>query len=147
MEFQLHPNLASKKFIIDLPLCKVLLEDESQYPWIFLVPRRPCVGKIMDLSREDQLLLLTELDWAQQVLWENFCPIQLNVAAIGNKTPQLHVHVIARQNGDPAWPGTVWDHSVKCPYTSQGKDQMVALLLKGFLQKRDQFIPTYPSSH
>ena len=73
----------------------------------------------MDLSSEDQLQLLQELDLAQKSLWETFNPTQLNVAAIGNKTPQLHVHVIARFENDPAWPKTVWDHSEKKPYSSE----------------------------
>ena len=94
VEFQLHENLAKKTKIIDLPLSVVLLEDEKNYPWLFLVPRRPNITKIMDLSSEDQILLLREMDAAQRIIQETFHPTQINVAAIGNKTAQLHVHVI-----------------------------------------------------
>lgn len=132
MNFELHPNLAKKHFVIDLPLCRVLLENESHYPWILLVPRRANVGRIMDLKTEDQLLLLKELDAAQKILWELFSPTQLNVAAIGNKTPQLHIHVIARKEGDPAWPGTVWDHSVRCPYLPEMREKITSLLFERF---------------
>ena len=90
----------------------------------------------MDLSKDDQLQLLAEIDLAQKVLWEKFCPTQLNVAAIGNKTPQLHVHVLARFEGDPAWPHTVWDHPNKKPYTPTEKEQIVADLLDRFRAKQ-----------
>lgn len=113
MCFSIHPNLVKKIFLTDLALCRILLEDEKHYPWLFLVPRRPNISRIMDLSSEDQLQLIKELDLVQQVMWEEFQPTQLNVAAIGNKTPQLHIHVIARYADDPAWPGTVWDHPIR----------------------------------
>jgi diadenosine tetraphosphate (Ap4A) HIT family hydrolase len=132
MSFELHPSLASKIFIQDLPLCRVLLQDERNYPWLLLVPRRPSLTKIMDLSSEDQLQLIQELDVAQKILWEQFNPTQLNVAAIGNKTPQLHLHVIARRSDDPAWPQTVWEHPVRSSYTLQEKETMIQLLSASF---------------
>jgi diadenosine tetraphosphate (Ap4A) HIT family hydrolase len=116
MTFVLHPNLAQKIFIVDLPLCRVLMEDERHYPWLLLVPRRPEVSRLMDLAPADQIEFLQELDLMQKVLWDLFQPTQLNVAAIGNKTSQLHVHVIARFADDPAWPKTVWDHLAREPY-------------------------------
>ena len=132
MTFVLHPNLASKIEIKHLPLCQVLLEDESHYPWIFLVPRRPDIQRIMDLEAQDQLQLIVELDWAQKVLWEAFCPTQINVAAIGNKTPQLHIHVIGCYAHDPAWPGTVWDHPQKAKYSVDQKQEMIERLRIAF---------------
>lgn len=130
MTFELHPNLACKTFIADLPLCRVLLEDEQHYPWILLIPRRTNVSRIMDLQQHDQLQLIQELDFAQKAIWNLFQPEQLNVAAIGNKTSQLHVHVIARQCHDPAWPHTVWDHPVRQPY-SQEQKELITSQLKG----------------
>jgi diadenosine tetraphosphate (Ap4A) HIT family hydrolase len=127
MTFLLHPNLLSKIFIVDLPLCRVLLEDEKHYPWLFLVPRKPNISRIIDLPAVDQQQLLLELDIAQKILWEEFQPDQLNVAAIGNKTPQLHVHVIARTTTDPAWPKTVWDHPVRAKYEEKEK---IAIVLR-----------------
>lgn len=132
MNFELHPNLLKKTWVHDLPLCTVLLEDEKHYPWLMLVPRKPQVSRMIDLSLEDQGQLMKELHIAQKILWENFNPIQLNVAAIGNKTPQLHVHVIARYQDDPAWPGTVWDHPVKEPYFPAKKEQLIQLLRMSF---------------
>lgn len=122
MTFDLHPNLIKKIFITDLPLCRILLEDEKHYPWLFLVPRQPNISRMMDLSPSDQLQLLKELDFVQRIMWEEFQPTQLNVAAIGNKTPQLHIHVIARYSNDPAWPHTVWDHSVRSRYDESLKN-------------------------
>lgn len=132
MEFELHPRLASKIFILDLPLCSVLLEDERHYPWLLLVPRRPQISRMMELSPQDQLQLMVELDWAQKILWKQFKPTQLNVAALGNKTPQLHVHVIARYADDPAWPGAVWDHPVRAAYSQQQKIEVVDTLKVAF---------------
>lgn len=122
MIFELHPNLAKKAPVIDLALCKVLLEDDSHYPWLILVPQRPRASRLMDLSPADQQQLLLEMDWAQKILWEQYEPTQLNVAALGNKTPQLHVHIIARFSEDPAWPGTVWDHPVRQKYSQEEKE-------------------------
>ncbi len=130
--FELHPNLNKKIHLLDLTLCRVLLEDEKHYPWLILVPRRTNVCKIMDLSNQDKHQLMDELDLSQKVLFELFHPAQLNVAAIGNKTPQLHIHVIARTLDDPAWPNTVWDHPVKAPYSSKEKEDMVAVILEKF---------------
>lgn len=128
MTFELHANLAKKIFITDLPLCRVLLEDEKHYPWLLLVPRQPNVSRIMDLSVSDQLQLIKELDFVQKLMWKEFKPVQLNVAAIGNKTPQLHIHVIARYTSDPAWPNTVWDHSVRAKYDEDVKNSRIKRL-------------------
>jgi diadenosine tetraphosphate (Ap4A) HIT family hydrolase len=132
MNFELHPNLLKKDFVVDLPLCKILLENESHYPWILLVPRRFNLSRIMDLEPMDQLQFLKELDFSQKVLWNSFSLTQLNVAAIGNKTPQLHIHVIGRRSIDPAWPHTVWDHQEKLAYTSQEKEAIIGKLRAAF---------------
>lgn len=136
MSFELHPNFAKKIFITDLPLCRVLLEDDKNYPWIMLIPRRADKSRIMDLAAADQLLLLQELDLTQKILWNYYKPEQLNVAAIGNKTPQLHIHVIARNTQDPAWPGTVWDHPVKEKYSNEKREETVKIVKALFDKNR-----------
>lgn len=136
MEFILHSSLEKKPFITDLSLCRVLLENNQYYPWIFLVPRRENVLRIMDLSPLDQGQLLQELDFAQKLMWEEFKPTQLNVAAIGNKTPQLHIHLIARYENDPAWPHTVWDHSIKAPYNEELLNAKIDTLRQLFSDKK-----------
>ncbi len=128
MEFKLHPNLAGKEIVTDLSLCRVLLENNRHYPWLLAVPRRLNVMRLIDLSPADQLQLIQELDCLQRVLWKAFHPTQLNVAAIGNKTPQLHIHVIARFSHDPAWPATVWDHPIKDPYEPLQKEEMLDVI-------------------
>lgn len=125
MTFELHPNLTAKIFIADLPLCRVLMEDEKHYPWFFLVPRRPNIVRLIDLDVSEQLQMMQEVDQMQRVVWEAFRPTQLNVAAIGNKTPQLHMHVIARYDNDPAWPNTVWDHPIRARYAEEQRHAVV----------------------
>lgn len=132
MNFELHPNLLKKDFVVDLPLCKILLEDEFHYPWIILVPCRSNLSRIMDLEQMDQLQFLKELDLSQKVLWNSFNLTQLNVAAIGNKTSQLHIHIIGRRSTDPAWPHTVWDHQERRSYTSQEKEAIIGRLRAAF---------------
>jgi len=126
--FELHKNLQTKPFVADLSLCRVLLEDDLYYRWVFLVPRRDGVSRMMDLSIDDQQQLQREMDLVQRVLWDLYQPTQINVAAIGNKTPQLHVHVIARREDDPAWPGTVWDHPTHAPYSEQDRERVTSQL-------------------
>lgn len=130
MAFKIHQNFCSRVYLSDLPLCKVLLENEKHYPWLLLVPKRANIGKIMDLCWEDQLELLKELDFVQKILFKKFSPSQINVAAIGNKTPQLHIHVIARFTDDPAWPNTVWDHPIKEAYSAEELKIMQTTLQK-----------------
>lgn len=134
MTFEIHKNFLSKIFLVDLPLCRVMLENERHYPWMLLIPRRPNVSRMMELPLEDQLQLMHELDFAQNILWNEFHPSQLNVAAIGNKTPQLHIHVIARFSDDPAWPGTVWDHPTRASYTAERLSEVQETLQRCLLQ-------------
>lgn len=131
-EFELHANLENKIFIKDLPLSRLLLENECHYPWLMLVPRRAHVRHITDLTSPDQWQLLQEINFAHSILTELYHPIQINVAALGNKTPQLHVHIIARQLNDPAWPETVWDHPVRCAYSEVQKAELIQLLTQKF---------------
>ncbi len=132
MSFILHSNLHSKSHVLDLELCSVLLEDNRYFPWIFLVPRKNNIKKIIDLNSFDQQQLFLELELAQKVMWNIFQPDQLNVAAIGNKTPQLHVHIIARYQNDPAWPNTVWEYPGKIDYSPLEKEKVIKSLRASF---------------
>ena len=134
MTFNLHPALAKKTHVGNLPLCMVLLEDDVYYPWLMLVPRRNMLVNLLSVAEEDQSQLFFELHLAQRALVDLYSPTQLNVAAIGNKTPQLHIHVIARFSHDPAWPGTMWDHPVRSRYSLDQKEKVVADLRGSFLQ-------------
>jgi diadenosine tetraphosphate (Ap4A) HIT family hydrolase len=86
---------------------------------------------------DDQMIVLQEMNIAQKILWNLFSPSQINIAAIGNKTPQLHIHIIARFETDPAWPHTVWDHHIKESYTSDEFDQITNSLQQAFQDALD----------
>lgn len=105
----LHPQLAKDTTNIgDLPLSRVLAINDANYPWLLLVPRRPLVSEIIDLDEVEQAQLWTEIARAGRALKAIAECDKLNIAALGNVVPQLHVHVIARRRGDAAWPKPVW---------------------------------------
>jgi diadenosine tetraphosphate (Ap4A) HIT family hydrolase len=105
----LHPQLANDTgFIGDLTLSQALLMRDANYPWLLLVPRRAGVSEIVDLDPADRVQLMTEIADASRVLKSVTQCDKLNVAAIGNVVPQLHVHIVARRRDDPAWPRPVW---------------------------------------
>jgi len=108
-EFQLHERLAADTLSLDRwSLCEVLLAKDATYPWLILVPRRVGLRDIDDLAPEDLDTASREIVRASRALKAVFRPDKLNVAALGNQVPQLHVHVIARFTDDPAWPGPIW---------------------------------------
>lgn len=105
--FKLLDTFLKKKLIIDLPLCTVLLEDK-EFPWILLIPRRENVLQINQLNKMDRMLLIEEIALCSDVMQDLFPTDRLNVATIGNKSPQLHVHIICRTCSDKYWPETIW---------------------------------------
>ena len=108
-DWSLHPQLQRDTLPVgDLALCRVLLINDANYPWILLVPRRPDVSEIIDLSEADRIILMDEISRASQAIKAMTGCAKLNVAALGNVVPQLHVHVVARGPTDPAWPKPVW---------------------------------------
>jgi diadenosine tetraphosphate (Ap4A) HIT family hydrolase len=107
--WSLHPQLKQDTVDIgDLPLSKVLVIKDANYPWLLLVPRRPDKVEIIDLDEVEQAQLMTEVSRAARALKEITKCDKLNIAALGNVVPQLHVHVIARRTSDAAWPRPVW---------------------------------------
>ncbi len=116
-EFTLDPRLDQDTyFVADLPLCRVLLMNDCQYPWLILVPRVAEVTEIIDLSQEQQQQLWQESALVSQLMQKYFTPDKLNVAALGNVVSQLHVHHIARFKTDMAWPAPVWAVHPTKPY-------------------------------
>ncbi|MCF7501586.1 HIT domain-containing protein [Pseudoalteromonas sp. L1] len=105
--------------LADWPLCKVLLMNDSQYPWFILVPREAGVKEIIDLSEQQQIMLLQESAKLSKLLQQVFSPDKLNVAALGNMVPQLHIHHIARFKSDAAWPAPVWGKLPAIPYSDK----------------------------
>jgi len=107
--WSLHSRLKEDTIDIgDLPLCKVLVIKDANYPWLMLVPRRPEKVEIIDLDEVEQAQLMAEVSRAARALKDITKCDKLNIAALGNMVPQLHVHVIARRTGDAAWPRPVW---------------------------------------
>ena len=135
--FELHPNLATKDFICDLPVCRVLLENNRHYPWLILVPRVDRISRMIQLDFSKQIACLQELDQIQNILWTHFKLTQLNIAALGNKTPQLHFHVIGRSLEDPAWPHTVWDHPLQEPYTAEDQYRVIHILKTALQEQKN----------
>lgn len=107
--FRLHPQLEQDcEQLGRFALCRLLLMRDANYPWCILVPEREGVGEIYQLSEEDQLQLARESVLLARTMATLFAADKMNVAALGNVVPQLHIHHIARRRDDPAWPAPVW---------------------------------------
>lgn len=124
--FALDPRLSSDTVHLgDLALCSVLLMDDARFPWLVLVPRRAGASEITDLTPEDGAALMAEMRLAVGVMLALAKPDKVNVAALGNVVPQLHVHVVGRFLSDPAWPAPVWGVGTASPYPAHARAQMV----------------------
>lgn len=127
MRFELHPRLAADTaFVADWPLSRVLLMNDTRFPWIILVPRRPAVVEITDLTAADHVPLMEELARAGEAVRRLPNVAKLNIDALGNLVPQLHLHVVGRHAGDPAWPGPVWGFGTPQPYQPAARDAILA---------------------
>ncbi len=124
--FELSPDFSGLHVIDDWPLCRVLLMDDDNYPWLVLVPRRPGLRDFHDLEGADLALATSEIVRASRALAAATGAEKMNVASLGNQTPQLHVHVIARFRDDPAWPGPVWGRVPALPWEDAPRDALVA---------------------
>ena len=127
--YELHPQLAADTHpLASLPLCELRLMDDANYPWLVLVPRVAGARELIDLEAAQRRQLMDETDLAARLLRDVFRPFKLNVAALGNLVPQLHVHVIARYEGDPAWPAPVWGRVAARPYEPQALVERISTL-------------------
>ena len=130
--FHLDPQLAGDSHpLASLELCELRLMDDANYPWLVLVPRVVDARELIDLAAAQRRRLSDEIDLASRLLRDCFHPYKLNVAALGNLVPQLHVHVVARFESDPAWPAPVWGRVAARPYTPDALVERVALLRDG----------------
>jgi diadenosine tetraphosphate (Ap4A) HIT family hydrolase len=127
-DFKLHPRLeADTAFVTDLPLCRVLAMNDARYPWLILVPRREAT-ELHDLNARDRALLIEQIALASEKLKALTGAAKINVGALGNLVPQLHIHVIARNASDVAWPGPVWGHGAPSPYAPDALKDFVKRL-------------------
>ncbi len=127
--FELHPQLARDTlFVTDLALCRVLLMNDARYPWCILVPRIPDAREIFDLSASAQADLWREVSLCTERLSVLTRAGKMNVATLGNLVSQLHIHVIARNSSDMAWPQPVWGKGEAQPYTAPAATRQVEAL-------------------
>ena len=131
--FSLHPQLAKDCSVVgEFPLCTVLLSNDANYPWVILVPRRDNIREAFELADSDQQQLLQESNWVASAMNSYFKADKMNVAALGNQVPQLHIHHIARFTNDVAWPGPVWGAAANQPYEEAAKQQRLSQLRELF---------------
>lgn len=131
MDFTLHPQLAADTFVIgDLPHSRILLMNAANFPWIILVPRKDNLRELFDLGN-DYAAVMDEVKTVSEKLAAFTKADKINVAALGNMVPQLHIHIIARFKTDAAWPAPVWGNAaVSAKYSESGAAEIVQKLKK-----------------
>ena len=127
--FSLDQRLENDSRLIgQFNLCAVRLIDDKRWPWLILIPMRAGAIEIHDLSDQDQQLLTTETAMAARTLQQLTNPEKINTGALGNIVRQLHIHVVARQDGDANWPGPVWGFGTRVPYPANEADEFISRL-------------------
>jgi len=122
---ELDPRLAADCILLGrFPLCRLLLMNDSNYPWFILVPGRDGIREIYQLGDEDRARLLRESCALSEFLMTAFEGDKLNIAALGNQVPQLHLHHIVRYVSDPAWPGPVWGRHPPITYSTNALQEV-----------------------
>lgn len=125
MNFQLHERLrADTMGLGSTSLCEIRLMNDSTWPWVLLVPAVPGIREIYQLSADQQHQLIRESSVLSEAMMEAFGGDKMNVAALGNMVPQLHLHHIVRFEGDPAWPGPIWGKQAPVPYSEEELEQV-----------------------
>lgn len=129
--WELHPQLDKDTTALgDLPLSRVVIINDANFPWLLLVPRRPGIVEIIDLDEVEQAQLMTEITRVSRALKDVTDCDKLNVAALGNVVPQLHVHIVARRKGDAAWPKPIWGVAPPIAHDSGSLDRFTTALRK-----------------
>lgn len=127
--FELHEQLKRDTVPVgQFTQSLVLLHRDSQYPWLILVPQRPEITEIHHLDADDRLQLMEESCQLAEVMVDLFAPRKMNIAALGNMVPQLHIHHIARYEKDPAWPHPVWGRVPAVPYSDAALEERLQRL-------------------
>ena len=131
MSFELDDRLARDTLVVgDLKLCRVLLMNDGRWPWLILVPRREGLVEFTDLDSPDQAQLMDEAGRTARFLKSQARVDKINVGALGNIVRQLHLHVVARVAGDPAWPGPVWGYGTATRYDDKSARSLIAAAQK-----------------
>jgi diadenosine tetraphosphate (Ap4A) HIT family hydrolase len=127
--FVLDQRLADESVLAaSLTLCDVLLRDDARTLWVVLVPRQAGLEELHDLSADDQVLLMAEIGQVSKAVADIARPTKVNTGALGNIVRQLHVHIMARYEGDFAWPGPVWGVGERVPMDDGLKTERLAAL-------------------
>ena len=127
--FALHSQLKSDThFICDLPLSSALLMNDANYIWLILVPRKPDLIELTDLSFAEQTQILYEINSVAKILKKEFNAEKLNIAALGNVVSQLHIHVIGRKKNDATFPKPVWGNAPAKPYATKEAEALIQKL-------------------
>ncbi len=136
MPFRLHPNLQNDCIELgQLTLCRVLLMNDSQFPWLILVPERENITEIHQLSVAEQQQLIYESSYIAEQLSQSYQADKMNIAALGNLVPQLHIHHVVRYQSDKAWPAPIWGKFDALPYTTTALKETIknmTLIMAGF---------------
>ena len=133
MEFELHPKLAADCIpVCELPVSTLLLMNDARYPWCILVPRVAGVRELHALAPAQGNQVWTEVMRVAAGLEALTQALKMNVAALGNQVPQLHIHVIARNASDAAWPGPVWGVGQATPYAGHAREALISRLRERF---------------
>ena len=137
--FILHKQLEADSILVrDLALSQLRLQNQKAAPWLMLVPRRDNMKEIYELDAGDRTVLMEEIAEVSHALKQLYAPDKINVAALGNMVPQLHVHVIARFTQDAAWPHPVWGRLEPAPYQLGALAKVKARLNEFWNLKADQ---------
>lgn len=124
--FQLHPQLAADCFDLGrFWLCRVLLMNDERFPWIILVPERDGIEELHELEEADQTQLWRESNQLARYLQDRFQADKLNIAALGNVVPQLHIHHVVRYRTDACWPSPIWGQGQAMPYPADQKEALI----------------------
>ncbi|KQQ56394.1 diadenosine tetraphosphate hydrolase [Rhizobium sp. Leaf311] len=127
--FQLDERLARDSVLITkLGLCQLRLQNDSRWPWLVLVPQRAKMSELFDLTPLDQAVLTFETNQVASALKELTGATKINVGALGNIVRQLHIHVIARSEGDDCWPGPIWGQGTPVPYKDEDRGNFMKKL-------------------
>jgi len=128
-DWSLHPRLEKDTVAVcDLALSRILVMNDANFPWLVLVPRRYGAIELIDLAEHDRTTLMAEIAQVGRALKTLTMCDKLNIAAIGNIVPQLHVHIIARRRGDAAWPKPAWGHAAPLDYDQRALARLVEQL-------------------
>ena len=131
--FQLHPRLRQDCITIGrFDLCQLLMMNDSQYPWFILIPEKAGITEIYQLSKPEQHALTDESSYLAENLATLYKADKMNIAAIGNLVPQLHIHHVVRYQTDKAWPAPIWGKFAAVPYTQQQITDNIARVKKAF---------------